>query len=243
MKVDNKYTNDSLHVLSYFQDVLKEKHHENAKNFFEREIEKKSKINLSENKATIEKLHTSENHAKKTKNRMNKFRIFIGLCIAVVILFVIGGIVLLILLGKHTSLNIRVKLYFGITSVIIGLSAIIPIIFLCKKIKKQNVILQKYNKQIDKHTAESWEQVKCVNELFDAKHTFRLIEQTLPMFKINDFLDTKSFYPWSKHITSNDEESIIDLRSGSIKNNPFISCKKKYCEMISEPYTGSIVTS
>lgn len=92
---------------------------------------------------------------------------------------------------------------------------------------------------------EAYAQMAPLNGLFDSTCAAKLMEQTVPLIKMDRIFDTKKYEMMREKYgfwdNSDEDSSTLDLQSGSILGNPFVFFKDKKKEMVMHRYEGSIV--
>jgi hypothetical protein len=245
-----KYSNDSemeeiYSPLNSYKNIFKEKHNENAKNFFEN-ITSQSKVDIEANRITNKKIENNNNSTKTNNKSINKQNFLRILAFTLIALSTISSIIGIIKISK----SIEILLFSFI--LIISITVIILAIVLINKTKLKLVELRDLEERLSEisqilHT-EAEEQMRNLNSLLIENYNMELFTKTIPLVKFDKVFENKKlrllknkFKLNCNEHSDNIEESTIYVQSGDINGNPFFIRENLEHSMGSKTYKGSII--
>jgi hypothetical protein len=230
-----------LEPLKYYETKGKAEHNENVNAYFDTLVSS-SHIDVEANRATVKKYHKELDTIKGIEGRLSKYNALRILSIIGIILASVAFIVGVAIIAQNTGLGI---------GLIIGGAAIIVLLILAI-VKKINPRMREIQGLIDQHRkianeilAEAQAQMSPLNELFDERDTFNLIEKTIPEMDFEGKFTTEQEELFKKHYDffdlNNKDSSMINTVSGKFEGNPFLFCQCLKHELKSATYHGSLV--
>ena len=236
-------TYDDFEPLSYYINVLKEKFRKNAEARFDALV-KQSGVNAEENKKTVARYNAASAKAAAAEKKLNSCKVLRGFTIFFLVVAAVAG-VFLILAGADENGH-WAYLLGGILCVVL---AVVLLVLLLTKIRHMLETRQKkYDAAVQKANAirdEAYAQMRPLHDLFTARMTRELIEQTEPDIQIDDYFDMKKFELMSRKygLRENDDHdsSTVCVLSGMVEGNPFLYERDLNCRIQEQVYTGSIV--
>ena len=215
---------------------------ENAEKYFD-EVVKQSNINIEENSHRVKQYDKQVHKVEKIKQRLRSKRALKGFSIFFTILLFAGSLTALVFAFISKRFEICIPCFLVGAAGGAGL-----IVLIVKKLNKEINHL-KNERDIEFKKAEDI-RLECVSKMrplvdqFTYKSTNRLIQKTLPLFEMNDCLDSKSFDYMHERFGFNENwdinSSTVEAVSGSIKGNPFLIERDLVHKMGVYTYTGSI---
>ncbi|WP_339022358.1 MAG1210 family protein [Spiroplasma endosymbiont of Crioceris asparagi] len=203
--------------------TIKLEHSENSKNYFN-ELVKKSKIDVFENEKTVTKIKEDKFRLNDTANLIKRLKFW---RLVTIILFVIAIFIPIFYYYAERDESNSVLL----VTILLCLIPLIMLVILILVIKKNNFkinnltsLVNKLEKQIDDNTNLAWEQVYDLNLLFDWKDNKKLIEKTLPQFKIFNQPSAQFENIFKNSGLSNrpKSETTYQIIGGTFMENPFM---------------------
>jgi hypothetical protein len=232
-----------LEPLKYYETKGKAEHNDNVNAYFD-SLVSKSMIDVEANRATVKKYRKELDTIKSIEGRLSKYNALRILSIIGIILASVAFIVGVAIIAQSTGLGI---------GLILGGAAIIVLLILAI-VKKINPRMREIQGLIDQHRkianeilAEAQAQMSPLNELFDERDTFNLIEKTIPEMDFEGKFTTEQEELFKKHYDfldlNNKDSSMINTVSGKFEGNPFLFCQCLKHELKSATYHGSLVIS
>lgn len=230
--------------LAQYKNAFKPQHKENVARFFE-ELVTKSGINEAENKKTVSAIKTNEEKLKNETKRLNRFKLVRTLLIVLGVILILAALFFFFNTDTFTDLGVGGAIAIGIGAALLGVGAFLLIfLVLNPRIKNASKRSDELRAIIQNLLELAWAQMKPLNELFDPMMTPKLVEQTVPLLKMDPYFDSKRFdYLHSKYGLANFtsvDESVEFVQSGEISGNPFILSRVLKTTMGQQVYTGSL---
>lgn len=232
-----------LEPLKAYKEVYKNKFDENAKNHFT-ELVRKSALDVEKNRATVNDYKKESSVLASLKKKLSTQKM---LRVMLIVLAVVGGIMLAIgiyqLALESNILSGAILTPIGVILAIV--SVIVTVKVMTPKIRQLRNECNKQNKIAGDLKAAAWEQMACLNVLFESNVTKDLIESTIPLIKIDDNFDMRRYdYLRGKYGFGDNADinrSTIAILTGEILGNPFVVDRELVQSMGTETYTGSLV--
>lgn len=230
-----------LEPLKYYQERAKNDHEQNIKQYFDHLISE-SKIDVEENRKTAALFRKKDKIANKTKDKINRLKVYKALLI---VLAVLSGLALLVGLF---SLEGSAKLITIIVSIALFVFSILFITLkLNKTIKKSEQLYLHQREKADKIYKQALEQMRPLNALFSEHDTFNLIEKIIPNLKFSrDYsleLDQEFKNEFSFDSRRDIKTSVVNTISGRYNENPFMFFREIKQYMSTKTYTGTKIIS
>ena len=236
-----------LEPIDKYNNLFKNLHHENSEKYFD-DLVKKSGISVDENKGTVKKYNSELSLAKYWEKKENSIRGVKTFLIILAIALIIAGLIFIYKGYSSTGDGLPGWLWY----IFAGL-AIVGTIFIFVSIKKKvnNAIqIRKEKKEshleaANNHQKVAWDQMACLNSLYDWNIPAKVIDSTTKLIKLDNFFDCDKYeYLHEKYnleeITDS-HTSVNYVQSGSILGNPFIILNTYNQNMVNHTYSGSIV--
>lgn len=224
--------------LDYYNQVLKHKHKENVESLFS-ELEKKSCVDVEENRRTVAKYQ-----AKKKKIEGLKKKISLYLTLQIV--FIVVSVVALI----FAVYSISQSMPFYIPIICLPFIIVLPLIAFLKLRpfrKKAESIVAAEEKEADALLSQAWEQMGPLNSLFRDDMTLSLFEKTLPDFSFEKRFSVRQYENMRENYDlppyNDDSRTVLKTLSGAYRGNPFVYLRSRVQRMGSETYHGMKVIS
>ncbi len=238
--IDNEYIYEPL--LAYDK-VLRQRHDENTKNYFEN-LKQKSQVNVEENKQTNLELETIDKKLKSLESEVKKQNIYKAL-----ITFLMLGFLVTAFISLYQIFNDGfsvVKLLLIIFPIIFF---VLLLILILKKInpaiKNLETKMFELKKQYEEKLQLAWSQMASLNKLFTYGMSAEIFKKTLPLIKLDKMFDSKRLDYMVNKFGLNDvpdlERSALYVQSGDINGNPFYLAKDLVHKMGEKTYTGTLV--
>lgn len=233
-----------LEPLKAFNEYYEKVFDDNAEEYFS-DLVDQSGLDVDANRATVSEYNKEVEAADRLQAKLNGKRTGKNFLIA---LIVIG--VLAMILGGYQI--IKGASLIWITSVALGAVAfIVPIVCIFKILNPQmsnhKEEIEQRRQRAQKLKNEAYNQMQCLNDLFESNATKKLIEKTVPKLVIDDNFDMRRYdYLNGKYgfAERNDKtRSTIAILTGEILGNPFIVDRELVETMGTQDYTGSLVIS
>lgn len=234
-------------VLRYSQE-MREAHSRNTKECFD-ELLAKADIDKALNAKTvaeIERLGAEIAANTRSIAKLNSLRIF---ALALVVAGYLATVLLMAAaLGsasrRFPSFDIMAGLACGVAASWLLRLTIRKLIPKLDSAREQKA---KHEKLRDANLEKAWRQMEPLNSLFDWDTATRLCARTLPILEFDDFFARKKLrelveeFGWDNSFNSN--KSVVFIRSGSIRGNPFLIAETLDLEIISKVYEGTRLIS
>lgn len=238
--LDNEYIYEPL--LAYDK-VLRQRHDENTKNFFE-DLKQKSKVNIEENKQTNLELESLEVKIKNIESDVKKQNILKGFITILLIGFLVTALISLYKIFNDDFTVLKLLLIiFGIIFFIVLLVVIIKVIN--PKIKNLEKTKAELNKQYQEKLQIAWSQMASLNRLFTYGMSQEIFRKTIPLIKLDKMFDSKRLDYMVTKFGLNDaldlDRSALYVQSGDINGNPFYLAKDLVHRIGQKTYTGTLV--
>ncbi len=243
MSENERGTDDLLlEPLSAYKNHYEQAFRENCNRYFDG-LAEQSGVNAEENRRTVSAYQAEMRKAARLGERLSRYR---GLKGFLIFLMVLGAILAvsgaLALVGKNLIAGIALLLS-GIALVAVGASVYAAKI---KPLLKQTEEKQrKLQQKADELLQEAWKQMQPLNELFEGDVTKKLIRETAPLLKLDDYFDVRRYdylngkYGYGKY--DDPDASTLGVLTGEIVGNPFVEDRELIHRMGVQTYTGSIV--
>ena len=207
--------------LKGYKNVYRNRHLELTKQMLN-DLVMKSNVNIDQNKVTVNKLHANEALLSKSKKRLNANK---GWRTFLIILSVLAGIAFIFgIYGFATgSTALGVILSFSLGLVLLVAFILILVLYLKPLIKKETANVDKLTKLVTSLKNEAWSQMNPLNKLFTKGMNVTLFEQTLPLFKLDKYFDSRRLDYLVGHFgydaTNYVNSSTLYVQSGDINGN------------------------
>lgn len=202
--------NDLLEPELLYKRELKAKHHENVVSYL-KDLTEKGKVDKVANKATCEKLYNEEENLKKLQKKMKGLKFLKVLFIILCVILV--GIFLLIFVYKPKRKALDAK------------------------IVEQEELIKSL-----RDTA--YAQMAGLNSLFEASIPSKIMQKTTPLIEMDRIFDVKKYEMLREKYglwdNSDENDSTLDIQSGSILGNPFVIFKDLHKETVMHRYEGRL---
>ncbi len=231
-----------LEPLEAYKWYYKQEFEQNASAYFDA-LAEKSGVPLEENRKTASSYEEKKRKIGELDARISKGKGVRGFLIA---LIVIGAV--LLVLGVVFLLN---EGYLMGSLFLVGGAALIATA-IGVIMGKINPVLKrtaeeraKRQAEADKLLRKAWEQMAPLNALFDDTATKQLIEQTVPLIRIDDNFNMRRYdhlctkYGFGE--PDDPERSTIGILTGEILGNPFVVDRELVHTMGSCTYSGSLL--
>ena len=244
---------DLLEPRKKYVEELRQKHHDNASNYFD-DLVQKSGVNAEENRETNRQIKKYEaerdryqyriakRSAKKPMYTWGMISMLVGLMAATI--FITLKIVddrEEMFVAKHFVLLLVISIILSVG----GIAMMIVDTILRKRLKKAlDPKIQAADKKATELKEIAYQQMAPLNNLFDFNILNDLSEKTAPMIQLDDHPDSEKIeqlinkYGWFQ---SNDvHHSAFYLKTGHILGNPFLLYSGRTQGMVDHTYTGSL---
>lgn len=238
-------TAECFDPVDYYDKHLLQSIKENASNYFD-DLVKKSKIDTAKNEETVRQINKKFIEKNKGESEKKKYH---NIKIALIVISVIGFITALgsfIFLFSNASLSITLTIF--ILSLIIAIGCLILyFVKIKKKLAKATSNYNKIENELNELIKSAQDELFPLNVLFSYNDDNNIIRKTTDIFSIDDVLSWDNLYAlrtkygMALDINNNTSVSVYNMKSGSIKKNPFIKFRFFREQMINHTYTGSIV--
>ena len=218
--------------LEDYEKKFKAAHKSNTEAFF-KELEEKSQVNVEENRAAVAKYKAQQEKAEAVSKKAGGLK---GLRIAAIVLAVLAIIAAVMLFVAEYIVAGLVLLILAAGALVVTLKILNP------RIKNLDQLHQKELETAEKLQQICWQQMQPLNQLFQAWDGIALVEKTIPQFDFHpnfpvsqekDMVDNYNFIP-----CESDEQSVIDVLSGTYNSNPFLFERRLVHKMGMETYHG-----
>lgn len=209
------------------------------------DLVERSGIDVAANRATVKAYRAECAAQKAAEGKMSSVKALKGFCIFLIVAGCIAAVTGILLLVDGNVLAGAISLPIGAASVI-AMALLLRFYF---KPRQQNIqaIIGAHKRKADEHLGKAWAQMAPLNDLFDGDITKRLIEQTVPLVKLDDNFSMHRYdYLAGKYgfgANNSCSRSTIGILTGEILGNPFVVDRQLVTEMGEHTYTGSIVIS
>lgn len=233
------FNNDILHPVPYWNEILDKRLQDEINNYYQKKILQASKLNPSQCADDADEIEDLDNKINKlNKSNKNNKNLFIFLLVFGILGLIVGIIGMVLCFSVFNDKN---KAYYFIIPLVVGVT-LLPLIVIPKKKMKDNSDKLKIaqGERDEKY-------VKLVTKLYpltnnlDSDVVFDLLEKLIPPLKFDSFLSVKNSKVWDKYIAANNDRSMMNCFSGSIKQNPFIVTHAKHTGMFPFTYSGTVV--
>ena len=218
--------------LEDYEKTYKERHNGHVDALFN-ELEKKSQINVAENRATVAKYKAQQEKAAGIKKKAGVLK---GLRIAAFVLMILAVLIAVLLFVLAAILPGIGLLVFSGALLAIVLAVLNP------KIKNLNQLFEQENAAAQQLFQLCWQQMEPLNNLFQSWDGISLIEKTIPNFDFQPLFSVKQEKDMVDHYNfqsyADEERSVIDTLSGTYNDNPFLYERCLVHEMGTETYHG-----
>jgi hypothetical protein len=212
--------------LDYYKDVLKKRHEENIREYFDA-LTKSSGIDVGKNRETVKKHSEAVENAKKLKSRLSLLKFF------KVLLYIIAAVALILSFGV---------IHYGIGISVAVISLLLIFLLFNKKIKTVCALLSEQDRIADGLYREALAQMECLNALFTEEATLELFEKTNPRFHFEKNYSEKTSQNLIKNFDKlpydNEQASVLDTLSGYYNENPFVYLRTLHHTLGTEIYHG-----
>lgn len=233
-----------LEPLEAYKSRYRDAFRQNAETYFDGLL-KKSGVAEAENKKTVSAYAAKTHKIASLTGKLRKYKTLRGF----LIFFSVVGVVLLI--AGIVSL-VQDSLISGIAMTAVGAvtpAVCIPIIMakIRPVLKETQVERDKTQREADALLKEAWAQMEPLNALYDDDITRKLIEQTIPLLKIDENFNMRRYdylsgkYGFSEPLDP--ARSTVGILTGEILGNPFVVDRELVHTMGSETYTGTLPIS
>ena len=218
--------------LEDYEKKFKAAHSSNAEAFF-KELEEKSKINVKENRATVAKYQAQQEKADAVKKKAGLLK---GLRIFAIVLLILAALAAVAMFVLEEILP-----GIGLLALSGGLLAVILAV-LTPRIKNLAQLYQQEQDAADQLQNICWQQMEPLNQLFQDWDGISLFKKTIPQFEFHpsfpvsqekDMVDNYDLIP-----CEDQEQSVVDLLSGTYNENPFLFERRLVHKMGMETYHG-----
>lgn len=235
--------NDLLEFAQSY-DSYKQKFSEKANAYFD-SLVKQSAIDTSANKKSSLEYRKAVSEVDKLKDKIGGIKALkIFLIILVVGCFIAAAVLAYLMFrdGQNDSFVARL-----VVAIVCLVAAVVCILVLTLKIKKSLKSLdeRKNEKQqlADKLYSDCMAQVRPLHNLFGKSVLYKMIEETLPIVKMDANFNNARFdilqNKYGLAENTNVDESTVGVFSGEVLGNPFVEERRFRMEMGMETYTGT----
>ncbi len=244
--VTNELNNDSTYIydpLVSYKDVFKEKHHQNASEYFDKMVDE-SKINIPENQETVKQIKKLQAESNEEAKQIRKLQSTQGFLIFLIIVG-LAGIGYSIYQIVEFSL-MTPYLYIAIGS---GVLIILFIVIITQSIVPKTKKLKQAKAELDRKISElktkATQQMAPLNALFKRGMHIELFKKTLPQIILDKMFDSRRLdylinkFGYQPNLDKN--RSTLFVQSGDMYGNPFFFCKDLIHQLGTKTYSGSIV--
>lgn len=232
-------------------DYFKEKHKKNIDKYFDNLVAN-SKINIQENKTTVQKINNLSENIRFLKSKIFKRKSLIIMHLVFMFISLIAFLVSIyyLFVKRKNSENPEQILKFAIPMLVLSVMFIVLNICLIFLFHKKKIKL--YTKELEKDTTEkskfidqAYEQTKGLCSLFKHGMKEKIFRETLPFIELDRFFDNSKLDRMIKkygfEIQKNENLSTIYVQSGQIKGIPFLILSENEHKMGEKEYKNSIV--
>lgn len=218
--------------LEDYEKKFKAAHSSNAEAFF-RELEEKSQINVEENRAAVAKYKAQQAKADAVEKKAGLLK---GLRVGAIVLAIVAAISAVLLFASSMIVAGFVLLLLAAGLVAVSIMVLTP------RIKNLDQLHAKEDAAAEKLQQICWQQMAPLNQLFQVWDSIDLFEKTIPQFDFHpnfpvsqekDMVDNYNFVP-----CDDEEQSVVDLLSGTYNSNPFLFERRLVHKMGMETYHG-----
>lgn len=233
--------NELLEPCKLYATELKQAHHDRVEKYFD-ELTKKSQVDVAANKATCTRYYAKKAELEKANKSLGGKRILKVFCIVFAVIFgIIATIGPLVILNSSAAIG-GVLLGVGIA----GFVGMLLLIFLVirPKAKRLQELIKKISEEMEKLLHEAYQQMECLNSLFDSEVSAKLFEETCPLLDL-DRTFTKERYSclmdkYGYRGVGDNHHSVLGVLSGSILGNPFCLVKEEKQYIEQHTYVGTL---
>ena len=159
------------------------------------------------------------------------------------ILISIGAVIISFFTEEKNVYTVTIILL--VVSIIVTILSIFGIVKLNKKIKTQDLEIEKHNEIANGYLKVCWQTMAKLNASYDWSISSDLMEMTTPLIDLDHYFDVNKFeYLHEKYgleDCTNPNQSTNYVLSGQINGNPFVLVNSFNTRMSTKTYSGSIV--
>ena len=234
---------DLLVPREYYEKVLKDQFHNSAIQMFD-EFASKAQTDIAANKKTVADYYIAKKNISFHMGISSRFKLLKVLLIIMSIALVLASIVLLII--GFTGYMMPLFLTLGFLFVIIGAGGFVLVkLVINNKIASAQKKIDDFTAQSNNLLTQAYEQMRGLNSMYDYGMFPKLVEQAVPLFKMDKRFDPKKYqYLHEKYGFQEETDpniSTVFVQSGSILGNPFVLQRNYITKMRDRVYEGSIV--
>lgn len=233
-----------LEPLTIYQNRYEKEFAQNADSYF-KNLVKQSNVDVEANRSTVRAYDAELAQIAKMDQKLSKYRALKGLFIVLAVLSVV-----LLAVGIFELVNAQ----YGVGGALLAVGVALPTCMIVIIVKVIQPILKNteaaratHQAKADELLKEAYRQMQPLNDLFDSDATRKLIEQTVPLIKFDDYFSMRRYdYLHGKYgfeEPNDPERSTIGILTGEILGNPFVIDRELVHTMGTCNYTGSIVIS
>lgn len=234
-----------LEPLKLYSYELSYKHQDNIDAYFD-ELTQKSGVDVEGNKQTCKQYYEYMATLEKLKKKLGSQKGLRGLLIFLTILgFVVGTLFILLSAFKVLPLP-AVFISVGVALILLGILCIVLNVTVAgKKIAVLEQKIAELQQKADETKKIAYDQMACLNGLYDWGIPAKLMSKTTPIIKTDKFFNRDRYIHMVENYNmkpaNEDNVSTIFVQSGTVLNNPFIYERDYVQTMYDKVYTGSIV--
>ncbi len=204
-----------------------------------------SGVDATSNAKTIAELRQLESRLSAAQGRR---RLWQCLLAAAILAIIFSALVCVFAYQDLQNLPEGASSTNGILLFLGGLAgAILSIVLLYKVVyahyRRIAATIETLQTHISQKTAEAWEQMAPLNQLYDWDMSAKLIAQTVPRIQLDPYFTVQRLQELQQHFgwdgSSNDRSSVLFAQSGSINDNPFVFGHLRKMQWGEKTYTGS----
>lgn len=238
---DNNQTYIYEPLLAY-KNILKDKHHENVVNYFNK-LKEKSEVDVDLNKETVKKINKKKKELNVLNNTISRQKNIKTFYIITSIISLIVALYSIFTIGEQEEKLLYILLFiFGV--LIFGFLIFYVAKKLTPRIKKLMDEASELEKKINNLINDAWSQMSSLNRLFKKEMSLELFTKTLPIINMDPVFDSKRFdYLVNKFGLQEVQDinrSTLYVQSGDIEGNPFYIGNDLIHHLGTKVYSNSI---
>jgi len=228
-------------LIDSYKNYYRDLHNKNVTEYFDSLVEL-SKIDIEETRKINSEIREASSQINALNSRIRKRT---AVLILLIVLTVAAALVILSQIAAMVQAGPELlQLIITFVGAAFGGLFIFLITRFNPKTKELKAEKSKLEEKVNDLTAEAWEQMRPLNELFTFKMSPELFRKTMPYINFDKIFDSKRLdflvgkFGLSKR--RKDDRSALFVQSGDINGNPFFICTDLIHEMWTKTYTGSI---
>ncbi|GHT36480.1 hypothetical protein FACS189427_08170 [Planctomycetales bacterium] len=236
--------------LDEYENIYKQRHAENVSQFFE-ELVVKSGVNQDENRTIVKKINTLQDELDVENKSLRKAYFQQGWLVFAIVLCAVAviGAIVGITNPDGWDYSRQSVITISFLAILLAIPCTATAIWTIKKktapqIKELKSAIAHLEEHRNSLIAIATEQMVPLNNLFERYMSSRLMEETYPLIKLDDYFDIKRYDCLNSKYGLWDNKDInysaLFIQSGEINGNPFCFFNNLNHYLGTETYSGSL---